>query len=144
MERITEPWQADSNAMAEPSLSHRQAADLTNGATLTDERTDLRTTTKTRNTRLVPNAPTPVDNPDFDLPADHAFTAFLAGLTPGRVLRDREAGLSKVERKRARYLAEPKRRGRPRNPLPEPYEFTARQLEIALQATLHAARREGK
>jgi len=63
MERITEPWQADSNAMAEPSLSHRQAADLTNGATLTDERTDLRTTTKTRNTRLVPNAPTPVDNP---------------------------------------------------------------------------------
>lgn len=79
-----------------------------------------------------------------ETPADHAFTAFLAGLTPGKVLRDRESGLSKVERKRARYLAEPKRRGRPRNPLPEPYEFTARQLEIALQATLQAARVGGK
>ena len=76
----------------------------------------------------------------IELESDHKFTAFLAGLTPGRVLRDREAGFSKVERKRARYLAEPKRRGRPRKPLPEPYEFTARQLEIALQATMQAAR----
>lgn len=79
-----------------------------------------------------------------ETPADHAFTAFLAGLTPGKVLRDREAGLSKVERKRARYLVEPKRGGRPRKPLPEPYEFTARQLEIALHATLRAGREEGK
>lgn len=80
----------------------------------------------------------------IELPADHDFTAFLASLTPSKVLRDREANFSRVERKRARYLAEPKRRGRPRKPLPEPYEFTARQLEIALQATLRAGREEGK
>lgn len=80
----------------------------------------------------------------IEQPSDAAFTAFLAGLTPGKVLKDREAGFSRVERKRARYLAEPKRGGRPRKPLPEPYEFTARQLEIALQATLRAGREGGK
>lgn len=68
----------------------------------------------------------------IELPSDHAFTAFLAGLTPGKVLKDREVNFSPVERKRAKYLTEP-RRGRPRKLLPEPYEFTARQLEIALR-----------
>jgi hypothetical protein len=36
--------------------------------------------------------------------ADHAFTAFLAGLTPGRVLSERAAMFSKPERKRAIFL----------------------------------------
>lgn len=33
-----------------------------------------------------------------ELPSDHAFSAFLAGLTPGRVLRDRERAFSRQER----------------------------------------------
>ena len=37
-------------------------------------------------------------------PADAAFTAFLASLTPGRVLRNRSAMFSKSERKLDRYL----------------------------------------
>lgn len=68
-----------------------------------------------------------------ETPADHAFTAFLAGLTPGKVLRDREAGLSKVERKRARYLREPRKLGRPRNPESArsvPDDFTARMMQV--------------
>ena len=47
-------WQNDGNE----EFSHR----FDNGSTLTDGRTDLRTTTKTERARLVPNAPTPVDN----------------------------------------------------------------------------------
>ena len=39
-----------------------------------------------------------------ELPSDHAFSAFLAGLTPGRVLRDRERTFSPVERKRQAFL----------------------------------------
>lgn len=35
--------------------------------------------------------------------ADHAFAAFLAGLTPSRVLRDRHL-VTKVERKRLRFF----------------------------------------
>lgn len=119
--------------MAQPCTSQKQAADLTNGSTLTDGRTDLRTTTKTKKTRLVPDAPPPVDNPYIELPADHDFTAFLAGLTPGKVLKDREVNFSRVERKRARYLVARDR-----------YVFTDRQMEIALQATLRAGREEGK
>lgn len=38
--------------------------------------------------------------------ADHAMTAFLAGCKPSRVLRDLDAGLSKVERERQRFLTE--------------------------------------
>lgn len=57
-------------------------------------------------------------------PADHAFTAFLAGLTPSRVLRERETSFSKVERKRKKYLAE--------RPQPKPVGFTGRQLQIAM------------
>jgi len=38
--------------------------------------------------------------------ADHAMTAFLAGLTPGKVLRDRVRNFSKVERKRQTFLRE--------------------------------------
>ena len=42
--------------------------------------------------------------PYIELPSDHEFTAFLAGLTPGRVLKDRAAMFSKPEKKRDRYL----------------------------------------
>lgn len=37
-------------------------------------------------------------------PADAAFTAFLAELTPGKVLKDRSAMFTKVERDRDRFL----------------------------------------
>ena len=47
-------WQTDGNE----EFSDR----FDSGSTLTDGRTDLRTTTKTERTRLVPDAPTPVDN----------------------------------------------------------------------------------
>ena len=39
-----------------------------------------------------------------ELPSDHAFSAFLAGLTPSKVLRDRSALFSKPERQRQRFL----------------------------------------
>ena len=39
-----------------------------------------------------------------ETPADHAFTAFLAALTPSRVLRDRERMFSPAERKRQTFL----------------------------------------
>lgn len=61
--------------------------------------------------------------------ADHDFTAFMASLTPGRVRRDLESNFSAVERKRARYLSEPKRRGRPRKVLPEPFEVVVQHFE---------------
>lgn len=70
--------------------------------------TNERVQDSTGNTH-VPDAPNPVDNTYIELPADHDFTAFLASLTPSKVLRDREANFSRVERKRARYLVEPKR-----------------------------------
>lgn len=41
-----------------------------------------------------------------ELPSDAAFDAFLASLTPGKVLRDRTAMFTKVERQRTRYLTE--------------------------------------
>lgn len=37
-------------------------------------------------------------------PADAAFTAFLAGLTPGKVLKDRSATFTKSERQRDTFL----------------------------------------
>ena len=40
----------------------------------------------------------------IETPADHAFTAFLASLTPGRVMRDLDPIKTRIERKRARYL----------------------------------------
>lgn len=42
--------------------------------------------------------------PYIETAADHAFTAFLASLTPGKVLKDRTAMFSKPEKKRDRYL----------------------------------------
>lgn len=39
-----------------------------------------------------------------ELPSDAAFTQFLAQLTPGKVLRDREAMFSKSERKQIRWV----------------------------------------
>lgn len=44
--------------------------------------------------------------------ADHKFSAFLASLTPGRVLRDRELTFSPSERKRQRFLREQARLAR--------------------------------
>lgn len=38
--------------------------------------------------------------------ADHTLTAFLAACKPSRVLRDLDAGLSKVERERQRFLTQ--------------------------------------
>lgn len=40
----------------------------------------------------------------IETPADHAMTAFLGAMTPGKALRDRSAMFSKPERKRAVYL----------------------------------------
>lgn len=63
-------------------------------------------------------------------PSDHAFSAFLASLTPGRVLRDRERTFTAVERKRQKHLralahAEGLRvSGR---------QFTREQIEVALR-----------
>ena len=66
--------------------------------------------------------------PYVETSADHNFTAFLASLTPGKVLRDRESSFTKVERKRQRYLREKAKtetRQRVR------YMFTPEQIEIA-------------
>jgi len=62
-------------------------------------------------------------------PADHAFTAFLAGLTPSRVLRERETAFSKVERKRKKFLTEP---GAVKPVAGPVVGFTDRQLQIAM------------
>ena len=40
----------------------------------------------------------------IELPADHEFTAFLAALTPGKVLKDRSALFSRPEKKREVFL----------------------------------------
>jgi hypothetical protein len=53
--------------------------------------------------------------------ADHAFTAFLSSLTPSKVLRDRSAMFTRVERKRERFLIA---KG-------QVEKFTDRQLQIA-------------
>jgi hypothetical protein len=50
----------------------------------------------------VPDAAEAVDNREseyIEMPSDHRFTEFLAGLTPSRVLRDRERRFTKLERK---------------------------------------------
>lgn len=66
-----------------------------------------------------------------ELPSDHEFSAFLASLTPGKVLRDRERSFSTVERKRQKHLralahAEGLRKsGR---------QFSRREIEIAIEA----------
>ena len=44
-------------------------------------------------------------NEYIEVESDHHMTAFLAGLTPGRVLRDREP-ITKIERKRLRFMHE--------------------------------------
>lgn len=53
--------------------------------------------------------------------ADHLFTAFLAGLTPGKVRRDLSGSFSPVERKRRQFL----------NDKNDVERFTATQLRIA-------------
>lgn len=44
-------------------------------------------------------------NAYIETPSDHDFSAFLAGLTPSKVLRDLEP-MSRVERKRLAFLRE--------------------------------------
>lgn len=39
-----------------------------------------------------------------ELESDHQMTAFLAGLTPSKVLRDRELKFTRVERRRHTFL----------------------------------------
>lgn len=39
-----------------------------------------------------------------EVDSDHAFSAFLASLTPGRVLRDRELTFSPAEKKLQKFL----------------------------------------
>jgi hypothetical protein len=41
-----------------------------------------------------------------ELPSDHNFSAFLAGLTPSKVLTDRTAMFAKSERARSRFLVQ--------------------------------------
>lgn len=82
----------------------------------------------------------------IETPADHAFTAFLADLSPRKVLRDRSATFSRVERGRQKFLAqkqhveglrvaEASRLG--------PVVSVERQLEIAM-AVLEKNERAGK
>jgi hypothetical protein len=55
----------------------------------------------------VPDAAGPVESRGsayVESSADHAFSAFLAALTPSKVLRDRELTFSKSERKRMTFL----------------------------------------
>ena len=66
---------------------------------------------------------------DYDLPCDADFTAFLAGLTPGRVLRDREP-VTTIERKRLRFMVE-RNRVREAVALARELEFTPEQLRVA-------------
>lgn len=79
-----------------------------------------------------PSGPDSADAGYVEGPADHAFTAFLAGLTPSRVLRERETSFSKVERKRKKYLTE--------TTPAKPVGFTDRQLQIAMDVL---ARKDG-
>lgn len=64
----------------------------------------------------------------IELPSDHAFTAFLANLTPRKVLKDHRAAMTPVEKKREQFL-----RTRNTPPLTELDEFTLRQLELGEQ-----------
>jgi len=77
--------------------------------------------------------------PYVELPSDHAMTAFLADLTPGKVLRDRQATFTKVEKKRQRFLREKAKtetRQRVR------HMFTPEQIAIAQR--VYAAQNEKK
>lgn len=69
-----------------------------------------------------------------ELQSDHEFTAFLASLTPGRVLKDRSAMFSTVERKRQRFL-------RAKAEV-EFQVFTDRQMQIAVGVLYNNERNE--
>ena len=66
-----------------------------------------------------------VQMPYIESAADHQMTAWLATLTPGKVLRDREKTFSKVERKRQLFLRE--------KAAVERAVAHARQVEIAME-----------
>lgn len=59
--------------------------------------------------------------------SDHAFTAFLAGLIPSKVVRERDKSLSKVERKWRELVVQ---KQQPLAPVGD--QFTDRQLQIAV------------
>ena len=80
-----------------------------------------------------------VGHDDFDLPCDADFTAFLAGLTPGKVLKDRRP-VTKVERKRLKFMVE-RNRVRAAVVLARETQFTAGQLAVAAVWAERVARR---
>jgi len=71
--------------------------------------------------------------------ADHQMTAFLAGLSVAKVLRDRFSSFSRVERKRQVFLVEKTKVEERRR---AEYHFTQKQIEIAQRVL--AAQEEGK
>jgi hypothetical protein len=60
--------------------------------------------------------------------SDHLFTAWLATLTPSKVLRDRERTFSKTERKRQRFLRE---KSKVENQVAVEQMFTRQEIETA-------------
>lgn len=64
-------------------------------------------------------------------PSDADFSAFLASLTPGKVLKDRQSNFTKVERKRQAFLIEKSKLEERRR---DEFQFTPRQIEIAQRA----------
>ena len=71
-------------------------------------------------------------NDYIELPSDHTFTAFLAGLTPGRVLRDHRP-TTKIERKRLDFMVERKRLEQAIALTRETF-FTDAQMAVALRS----------
>ena len=75
----------------------------------------------------------------IETPADHAMTAFLAHLTPSRVLRDRERTFSKQERKRQQFL---RQKAQVENQVAVERMFTRQEIETA-QRVIEAQKRAG-
>jgi len=69
--------------------------------------------------------------------SDHLFTAWLATLTPSKVLRDRERTFSKTERKRQRFLRE---KSKVENQVAVEQMFTRQEIETA-QRVVEAQKR---
>jgi len=69
--------------------------------------------------------------------SDHIFTAWLATLTPSKVLRDRERTFSKTERKRQRFLRE---KSKVENQVAVERMFTRQEIETA-QRVVEAQKR---
>lgn len=76
-----------------------------------------------------------------DEPCDAHFTAFLAGLTPGKVLKDLHP-VTKIERKRLRFMIE-RNKVRAAVALARETEFTPEQLAVAAAWAERVARVSG-